>query len=101
MISERSGRHSRGRCWREARKCAPNRLFAKSQVWLVLDVECREIGIPTNKHGDPIPIAVSNQKSSRRATWPVRFPSFSAVCADWSTPNVLGSLTLVAGGARW
>jgi hypothetical protein len=30
----------------------------------------------------------------------VRFPPFSAVCADCSTPKVLGLLTFVAGGAK-
>ena len=31
----------------------------------------------------------------------MRFPPFSAVCADCSTPNVLGLLTFVAGGAKF
>jgi hypothetical protein len=40
-----------------------------------------------------------NQNSNRRASCPVRLPAFSAVCCAFNTPNVLGLLILVAGGA--
>src|ERR1051325_10824497 len=41
------------------------------------------------------------QKSSRRATWPTRFPEFSADCTDVTLPKPVGLETLRPGTAKF